>query len=549
MRGARWFLIPITLTLAIGCVPDARSSSPDTTQNNAPSAPSLGDAAPVHAALLGVLDGDPRLTQQTALTPDDYEALSEKLAGVEGVEATDYTGDALGTIYVKLAAGGTFAYRHIDDDYDTNVFPEGVVEGDQSSPDFNAGWSAPQGTNAGTTSPPANEYATHLPVYSPSPDPAYTSDGAVMCPKEGKIAIVDLQWTSLHKADKSPYPFFLVDGVPLYERIKRMGEAAGFTVDIFEDDEINAASFTKLQDYTVVYTIGHGAPSGPRTTKRLGQSVVVLFTDESYDAKRTMAFGGLYEDAFKRGEIVASLEKTPRVLWTPRLFRDHYRPSVKQHWMLNECFGLVKYGVGLEKVQDKWVPGRDAEKPIFNFGDGLMAAGAKVVFGYTTTASFAAVRELSMKYFRRMFGAYYVGDRPPTAFGAFWPTCMPAKTFFRRPDAPDLDQYAPIEVSFSGIPSTYGMYARDEYLTFRGVCTDGELEQWTLQSYLLKEGTPIVELEKCWSDYWSKGVYPNGVTSPVCALGDAPITRETLTKAQCQVKIARQATNALLSTP
>jgi hypothetical protein len=60
-----------------------------------------------------------------------------------------------------------------------------------------------------------------------NPEPEYLADDAVACRLEGKIAIVDFLWTdghtnyNLHKTD------FMVDGVMLWDRIRKVAEAGG----------------------------------------------------------------------------------------------------------------------------------------------------------------------------------------------------------------------------------------------------------------------------------------------------------------------------------
>lgn len=507
-------------------------------------------AEDVRQGLLGVLAQDPRLAKQAALEPKEYDALSGKLAAVSGVEASDYTGDTLGTIQVKVKGGGVLWYRHVTNDLaEAATLPPEADFHNQRHPTWNKDWKdevaptpirAPPGGEAADTL--ANKYATHFPVASAKPDYAYSEDNAVACPAEGKIAIVDFLWTAAHRDFPGLYENqYKVDGVMLYDRLQRMGAAAGFKVDLYKDTDINLGNFNLLQDYAVVFTNGHGGRPGVLTTKRLGVAVPVLVTPEIYEPQKLTSFGMTYEDAWKKGYISYAVGDKA-ILWTPLLFKDHYKPSVPQLVMLNECWSMLPFNVGLELHDGKASWSQGVTSPLYNFGDALMDAGAKAVFGYVSPATPEAVVMNSMPFFRRMFGGYSDRDRPPAPHD-YWPTCMGTQTYFRLPNTPRLAIYGN---KYAG-RSMYTMYAGADNLLLRKSCP-GPIPHAAMQDFMLKVGTPATAFQKCWDQYWSHGD-PVGLKDPLCNQGDKPTTLELTTAAACGVKIARKVTNAMLTSP
>ena len=500
----------------------------------------------VRVRLVKVIDDDPKTSTTTPLTPGEYEDLANRLGAVPGVEVADYTGDTLGTINVKVTGGGVFFWRHIPNDYLTEAasLPVSTTTLWMQNPDWNSSWTFDPTIRSDTT----GSFATHFPVASANPDPEYTSDNAVVCPSEGKIAIVDFLWTEAHNDAPGLYlDQFNVDGVMLYNRIITMAEAAGFTVKLFLDDDINLGNLDQLKDYKIVMFVGHGGKPGPKTTARLGQALSLVFTPEIYSSEKTAVGGISYEAAWKQGYITRHV-KDEKITWTSLALRDLYQPAPNQLVILNECWGLLPYNVGFEEgTPDQWEWVTKSDR-VYNLGDALMDAGVKVVFGYVTPGTPFATVYNTMPFLRRLFGGYYNNDVPPSRFGlSYWPTCMAAQTFFRLPSTPEKANYA---AKFTG-DVIHTMYAVPEVQYLREVCrTDPPTanKQSNMQQFMLKVGTPATALsDYCWNTYWSKNDYPSYLRDAICYRGDNPTTEAATKDAACAVKEARKVTNAILA--
>jgi len=496
----------------------------------------------VRLDLLAIVSKDARLSGTTALAPDDYEALAQQFATVANVEADDYVGDTLGTIYIKVRGGGVLLYRHItNDSLEAATLPAEADFANQLHPTRQSNWSKATATPLSQPLTASNTYATHFPVASADPDPEYTADQAVTCPQEGKIAIVDFLWTEAHRDFPGLYDSqYMVDGVMLYDRIDRIAKASGFTLDVYKDDAINLGNFRKLQDYAIVFTNGHGGRPGVNTTKRLGAALGSVLTAETYDPKRTTEFGMTYERAWTLGYLFYNVTDK-KISWTPWLLRDFYKPSVPQLVMLNECWTMLPFNIGLDKRDGKWVWDQGVTGPLYNFGDALMDAGAKAVFGYVSPATPEAVVQNTMPFLRRMFGGYSDRDPPPSPHN-YWPTCMGTQTYFRLPNTPQLAIYG----NKYRARSMYTMYAVSENLLLREECP-GTVPHALLQDFMLQVGTPATAFQICWDEWWSRGEYPSGIQDALCSKGDEPTTLERTNDAACAVKVARQVTNAILS--
>jgi hypothetical protein len=500
----------------------------------------------VRLLLVKVLDDDPKTETTTPLTPAEYGDLRNRLGAVPGVVAADYTGDTLGTFEIKVTNGGVFHWRHIKSDYLTEaatlpVAPETLW---MQNPTWNSGWTFDTAIQADTS----GVYATHFPVASGNPDPDYTADNAVVCRDEGKIAIVDLFWSDEHEKHPGLYlDQFDVNGMMLYNRIIDMAESVGFKVKLFLDDDINLGNLDQLQDYKIVFFLSHGGKPGPKTTARLGQALSLVFTHEKY-AKDKIAVGGItYEEAWKSGYITRNV-KDEDITWTSLALRDLYKPAPNQLVILNECWGLLPYSVGFDDWLNpgvfQWITTADR---VYNLGDALMDAGAKAVFGYITPGNPAATVHNTMMFLRRLLGGYYDQDVPPAQFGlSYWPTCMSAQTFFRKPSTPNVASYA-AKFTDATIHTMYAVTA-PQYL--REVCrTDPPTanKQSNMQQFMLGVGTPATGLLTCWDTWWSHGEYPSGLQDQLCYRGDNPTTYDATHDAACAVKDARKVTNAILA--
>jgi len=515
--------------------------------------------------------------RKEALRPEEYDAMAGRLSKVNGIEDAEYAGDTLGTFYLRVAGGGVLTWRHVTNDFkELETLPAEADFSNCFHPKWNKGWktgNASGGDEASAIEPsnperwprlqpvawqvlpgqlnplsPAarpqgqtNKHATHFPMATGNPDPEYRADAAVSCAKEGSIAIVDFQWTESVglEGGRLYTQYFNVDGAMLYDRIKWMGEAAGFDVRLFKDDEINLTNFKTLQDYRIVILIGHGGRPAPKASKRLGVNFTQIITAEKYDPKKTM-YGMTYEEAWKKGYLTYKPDSKV-ILWTPMLFRDLYRPAQDQLFLPNECWAMLPLNVGLDKDENgKFIWRSGVTGSVYNIGDGLMDAGVKVVFGYITPATPEAIVYNLMSFFRRMFGGYFIKDAPPSPH-IFWPTCMSAQTFFRLPGTPRLPVYG--NRYYGG--SAYTMYAVDDPKFFRSVCSPSNQHAY-LQSFMLRVGTPATGLTNCWNRYWSHGQSVTELVDKLCGQGDFPTTEKATQNAACAVKIARQVTNAML---
>ena len=518
------------------------------------------DAEKVSQDIAAIIEQDPRLSGTTALDLDDYEQLAQKFAGVKNVEYAEFAKDTLGSIHIQVAGGGFLLWRHIKNTYtEAATLPAGLDLASLIDPTWNSGWSAPAepGEFADTTSPQtgdrslqgneSNGHATHFPVALDNPDPEYAADDAVTCQQQGKIAIVDFQWSDAWKDAPGLYEDqFQVDGMMLYDRLKAMAEAAGFTLDLFKDTDINTTNFDKLSQYSIVYIIGHGGRPPLKSSRRLGALFTYIATPETYEPQKQMVGGITHEEAWKKGYIIYD-PVGKRLDMTSLLFRDLYktRANVPQLWMPNSCWSMLPYNVGIEKKPDGtygWMQNsQDVTGKVYNIGHGLMAAGVKAVFGYVTPASPEAIVKFSIRFFRRMFGGYYKKDPPPWPH-TYWPTCMSSQTFFRNPANPWAANYCPLLYGHS----LYTMYTIDDPLFLRQECTENANDHALMQSFMLKVGTPATAFDSCWSTWWSGSDCPSGIDDALCSQGDCPTTQQASNDAACAVKVARKVTNAML---
>ncbi|MEI6125578.1 MAG: hypothetical protein WCQ99_03400, partial [Pseudomonadota bacterium] len=269
-------------------------------------------------------------------------------------------------------------------------------------------------------------------------------------------------------------------------------------------------------------------------------------TAETYEPGKQMMGGLTHEQAWKKGYITYN-PQTRRLDITAFFLRDLYRvrADVPQLWMPNSCWGMLPYNVGIEKKADGsygWMDrAADVEGQVYNLGHGLMAAGAKAVFGYVTPASPEAIVKFSIRFFRRMFGGYYKKDPPPWPH-TYWPTCMSSQTFFRNPANPWAASYCPFLYGYS----LYTMYAIDDPQFLRQVCRENANAYALLQSFMLTAGTPATAFDNCWSTWWGGSECPSGIQDPLCSQGDCPTTEQESKDAACAVKVARKVTNAML---
>jgi hypothetical protein len=539
------------------------------------SGPAVGvtpaEIATVQRSIVAAVAQDARLAAQTPLGPADYAELGGRLAGIDGVEAAAYAGDVLGTVHVKVKGGGIIEYRHVLDSYRMgSLLPPEADFRTQAHPIYNAGWgtsgvdapvaAAPPSRAAALTA--AGTYASSFPVASIDPDPFWLKDDGLVCPVEGKIAIVDFARTESTPSGLYQNEFS-VDGAELYRRIELMADAAGFTVDKFFDNDINLTNFTKLEDYTIVFILGHGGMPVESTTTKFGQAMPTLWTAETWSDTNRIATSDPvacppvgYDEAWTKGLIRRGSGTPERVKWTPRLLRDCYRPKVPQLVLLNSCDGLLSHTTGWSMKASKWQWTDDTTFPIYNFGDGLREAGVPVVFGYLGAAAPVNITMNTMTFFRRMFGAYSPRDVPPpppatSARHAYWPTCMGAQTYFRDPATPEKRRYQlKVRPDPSGGTSVYaGYWDEDNYknMTFRKVC-QGAIPHAYLQELVLTTGAPAITFTKCWDDFWSRGEYPSAIYDTFCGSSDEPTTLDATTRAACAVKIARNVSDAILAT-
>lgn len=195
--------------------------------------------------ILAIIDADARFAGTTPLTHDDYQALAEKIAKVPGVSSATYAGDGLGSIAIGIEGGGVFDWVHITDDITHEpAVPDDFGFGLLNEPTNNAGFAAPEvvsGPRAGGT------YATHFPDAGINPDPEYKADEAVRpsCPQEGRIAVVDFYYKEVKDSGRLYNKEFDIDGKEIWKRLELMGKAAGFEVDVYENDAVNASNLSR----------------------------------------------------------------------------------------------------------------------------------------------------------------------------------------------------------------------------------------------------------------------------------------------------------------
>jgi hypothetical protein len=498
----------------------------------------------IRRKLVAVIARHPELKEEIPLPPADYQKVANELAKVPGVQGADYSGDTLGTFYIKVSGGGVIGYRHIRGDMnEMNTLPPGVTHTDLRDPTYNADWQESVRANA------SNTWADHFPVAAGNPDPDYTQDDTLACRQEGRIAIIDFYYTDVHENFNLYETDFLVDGVEIWERIRRVAKAAGFGVDFYKDADINLGNYTMLQDYTMVITNGHGGRPGMKTFKRTGFAVTRMETAEKYNPAKITANGLTYFDSWKRGQIHFDA-RSKQISWTPVLFRDGYRPSVTQQWLMSQCWALLPFWVGYYEDSSGWHYSVNLLGDVYNFGDGLLDAGVTSVFGYIDPAWPKAIVANLMRYLRRTFGGYSKKDVPPARFGLnYWPTCMAAETFFRLPSLPEsADFHAPKLIN----NCTFTMYAKPEpkYLYLRKACSEFRYPHSAMQDFVLSVGTPATAFTTCWDEFWSAGNWTGIDVGPLCGQGNPNYPSEQAAMdAGCQVKQARKATNAFLTAP
>lgn len=517
---------------------------------SAPRAPDGGASVtpdpsdPVRQGILDVIARDPRLEDRDkALTHDDYLALATELARVPGVASAEYVGDGLGGMWIEVTGGGVFQWRHIEDDdiAHSPALPEDLDFSTLMDPVANAGWKPPEVVSGPRA---AGTYATPFPVATINPDPEFKADETVSCPDEGKIAIIDFYYTEVSKKGLLYNNEFLVDGVELWTRLERMGQAAHFKVDIFKDDQINAANFSRiLKDYTFVVLNGHGGAPGPKATAKYHEPLVTFVTPEVYDPAKQLEGGMPYAEAWNKGWIIRDPKKNT-VNWTPRLIQGVYHADVPQQWLISTCYSMLPFTAGFVKGGDGWSWTREAATPLYNFGHALRDKGVKTVFGYVTPAEVSVVARNHLAFFRRTFGGYFSGDRPPaTAPQTYWPTCMSSQTFFRLKATPQVAVYAPKLDGYS----LYTMYTDPDPVYLRATCQNKPANVHSMmQDFMLKAGTPATAFQTCWDSWWSQGKEPTGIQDALCSKGEYPTTTEAVTAAGCNVRYARKVTLAML---
>ena len=74
----------------------------------------------IRRKLVAVIATFPELAVQTRRSPAYYQTVADEMAKVPGVQAADYSGDTLGTFYIKVRGGGVIGYRHIKGDMNEN---------------------------------------------------------------------------------------------------------------------------------------------------------------------------------------------------------------------------------------------------------------------------------------------------------------------------------------------------------------------------------------------------------------------------------------------
>ncbi len=500
-----------------------------------------------------VAAADPKYSGTDFLTPDDYVSLEQTLSQVDGVESAVYTGDQLGTIAVKVTNGGFIIWRHHASDWDEAV-PDGLDPLQDIDAQLQPGWNPPDVMQWPYDDDPADNYATHFPVATDKPDPDYTADDAVACPAEGKIAIVDFYYSLGMKLkplpkDESPHFYaddYVINGVLLWDRVTRIAQAAGFTVKLFQDDEITAGNFDQLKDYNLVITHGHGFMPSVRFFDKYGFAATGLFTPEKWSDPTHKTLPDkvtTYQQAWEKGNIY--LTRDGSMVLVSTLFRDYYKPAIDQQWILNECWTMQPKGVGQEDVKATGLWTFEMlDQPVDHFGSALMKAGVKVAFGYKTPSNQLTIRHHMMRFLRRQFGGYFAKDTPPAAFGlSYWPTCMASQTYFRPAAKPNMAVYG------DKIEGTmiFTMYSAGGELYLRKVCQGNpSIPHSDLQQFMLKVGTPATAPNDCFAKYYGSNNCPSCITDQLCCQGDCPSTQDNATHASCAVKIARKVTNDVL---
>jgi len=481
------------------------------------------------------------------LAPGRYVAIAGRMASLSGVASAVYMGDVLGTVSVHTTTGIGVVWRHVPDTFgEMALVPSDTDFSEQAHPEWNAGWRTnPEeqqdiGPELRDGMRMQNAYATHFPTATSDPDLEFKKDDQLSCPTEGKIAFVDFIAADDHFDSGRD---FSADGHDVMDRVQWMAEAAGFQVDIFRDTELNLSNFKQLEDYDVVYTLGHGGlTNADETLKAAGyRQASLLWTKEIYDPDKATAMGMSYREALRQG-LIEVTPKNKYILLKSMLFAKHLQPKRDQMWMVNHCWSMLPYEMANPEdsleIFKALVTARDHK--VFSVGDGLKAGGVRVVMGYVGPAEPRAVVGNTISFFRRMFGGYSQYDRPPSPH-VYWPGCMTPNTYFRW--NPFVDDFIWVMRS----RSIFTMYADVKGVYFRKVCEGGTGgAHASLQSFMLEHGTPATALPLCWQQYWSKGESPSGLVDPLCSQGDSETTEEVTNKAACLVKIDRKATNALL---
>lgn len=515
------------------------SSGGGTPEGGTPVTPDAAES--VRQGIVAVIARDPRLADRDkALTHDDYAALALEIGKVPGVAFAQYVGDGLGGIWIEVQNGGVFHWRHVEDDQISHrpALPDNFDFSTLMDPDANADFKPPEVVSGPRAS---GTYATPFPVASISPDPEFKADDTVSCPDEGKIAIIDFYYKEVKDKDLLYNNEFLIDGQELWDRLAEMGRAAHFTVDVFKNDDINAGNFSRiLKDYSYVLVNGHGGAPGPKTAARYHEPLITFVTPEVYDPAKQLEGGMAYAEAWNRGWIIRDAEKNT-IKWTPRLIQGVYNAAVPQHWLISTCYSMLPFTAGFAKGTEGWTWSKDLTDPIYNFGDALREKGVKTVFGYVTPAEVGVIARNHLRFFRRTFGGYFSGDRPPSP-QTYWPTCMSSQTFFRLKATPQLAVYAPKLDGYS----LYTMYTDPAPLYLRATCQNSPANVHAMmQDFMLSAGTPATAFQKCWDSWWGQGKEPTGIQDALCSKGDFPTTTEAVRSAGCNVRYARKVTLAM----
>jgi hypothetical protein len=500
----------------------------------------------VRQGIMDAITSDPRTAGTQALAPADYQAIATKVAAVPGVVQAFYAGDYAGTIYAAVDGGGVMVWNHVRYDVnDDSIVPKDLDYSTLMDPVYNKDWVKPEVVSGPRS---AGTYATQFPKASSNPDPEFKEDDTVPCPAEGRIAIVDFQAAEAAADTETTWPSTIdIDGLPLWDRVKKMGDAAGFNVRSYLKGEIKASNFnTELRDYTYVILNGHGGPPGAKQYEHTGKSLLNIMTPEPWDDNATLEDGTRYVDAWKEGLILRGLsgDTKDKVRWTPLLIQKIFRPTVPQAWVMNQCGSFAPAYHGLTD-ENGWVWGITGT--LYNFGHALRDAGVPAALGYITSVKADAVAHNLLAFLRRQFGGYFSKDTPPlTAPQKFWPTCMSVETFFRSTNNPFVAVHAP---KLEGT-SLFTAYFQDKPVFLRGECKGSPaIPHNMLQDFVLSVGTPATAFANCWSKYWSQGIDPAPTLDALCSKGEPKLTKDDADHAACAVRVARKFTNAMLPTP